>query len=244
MKARWLSVLIVAVGLVSPTPATHAAGQVSSRSAASRAAEVSANLREILASPEFRPEQARNRPIENATRWIGSKVKQALEWLSKLFRAGGAAGAGGSPIFWVLLVALIGGLAWVIAYLIRRGDFHIVRPENKGLSSEADDLDSLDPEAWAARARQLGAAGEFRLAYRAAFIFLLLTLDRAGVVRFDKARTNGEYLRILRSRPAILHLFRPIASEFDARWYGGHSVEESDFARCLDAASRIPATES
>jgi hypothetical protein len=92
-----------------------------------------------------------------------------------------------------------------------------------------------DPDVLAAAAKDLAAAGQLRRAYRAIFLAILLRLDKQGLIRFDRSRTNGEYLRSLRSRPEIFTWMRPLTNEFDVRWYGERSVEEQDFRRALRA---------
>jgi hypothetical protein len=64
-------------------------------------------------------------------------------------------------------------------------------------------------------------------------------MDRLGWIRFDRARTNGEYIRSLRARPDILAWMRPLTNDFDLRWYGGESVEEQDYRRVMTAYERM-----
>jgi hypothetical protein len=139
---------------------------------------------------------------------------------------------------WIVIVALILGIVAVLCYAAQKmGLGRVQLGARRAAMTEADEMEDHadDPEAFLAAARELAASGQYRRAYRAVFLALLLRMDHLEWIRFDRTRTNGEYLRALRSRPDVLTWLRPLATDFDLHWYGGKPVEEVDFQRILNA---------
>src|SRR5205807_7288038 len=98
-----------------------------------------------------------------------------------------------------------------------------------------------EPDVWLTQAESFAGDNDFRRAFRAVFLAILLQLDQAGVIEFDRSRTNGDYLRLLRSRQltALFEALRPLVLEFDVRWYGNKPTSEADYRRCLTEYGRI-----
>jgi hypothetical protein len=213
-----------------------------------RATAIKAHLREILAAPEYRPEPSGS-GLERVGRWIGDRLRALRDGLDRLLPSGLRVGAGASSIlFWLILAALIVGLAYVIAYAARRAAMRAPfwkrgKPDIKA-APDLEETAAASPEEWLAAARRRAEAGDFRRAYRAVFVALLLRLDRAGAIRFERSRTNGEYLRALRGNPSMFAFLRPLAGDFDARWYGHLPVGEADYRRFMQAYERVASRES
>ena len=95
---------------------------------------------------------------------------------------------------------------------------------------DTEDEISREPNDWLAEAERQQAAGDFRRVYRALFIAILLKLNQAGVITFERGRTNGEYLRAVRAAAeiAIYGLLAPLVLEFDLRWYGDKPTTAED----------------
>lgn len=148
---------------------------------------------------------------------------------------------------WVILGLLLLGIAYLIAYAIRgmAGRMHVrpVKKSERGLPLQAleeeKEITLTEPDAWLDAARHYAASGDLRRAYRCAFIAVLIRLDRVGAIRYEPARTNGEYLRSLRRRPDLFTLMKPLAYEFDARWYGTLPIAQADYERCLAVYRQI-----
>ncbi len=198
-----------------------------------RAERIEAKARQILAGPAFRYANK-----TTATEELGRKVQKGLEWvfekLGKLVPQPKPLHVGNSDwLLWVLCPLLIVLLAFVFAYAVRR--FAAGAEERKesrqGVAEilESDDAASTDADEWLEAARELARSGDYRRAYRAVFVALLLRLDRAGILRYERSRTNGEYLRGLRKQTALLEVVQPFANAFDARWYGHLPATEADF---------------
>lgn len=211
---------------------------------------VRADLESIFRGSEFSGRSPQESPFTRAIEWIRTKVIRLFRALDRLFGRifGGASGVfgGSGGVQWILLGLFFLVGAWVLARIIlafqRRAT---TRGARKSASTRALDEAELEhvtePEIWLQQARRYAAAGDYLLAYRAVFIAILLLLDRQGAVRYDRARTNGDYVRALRNAdtPQLYEALLPLAGDFDARWYGRRPTAEEDFQSCLAEYDRF-----
>jgi hypothetical protein len=84
-----------------------------------------------------------------------------------------------------------------------------------------------------ARAKAALEAGDTFEALRLGFQAVLAVLEDRGIVRYDPARTNSEYYRDLRPRPALAADFRRISLPFDRAFYGKIRPETGDVEQTL-----------
>ena len=136
-------------------------------------------------------------------------------------------------IFIAIGVAAFAVLVAVIVQSIgRRGakSKPLALDEEEAVLVEARDNDSL-----LALADQQAKAGDYRRAFRLIYLAALVALDTGGVIRFDRSKTNWEYLRALRAagRPDVYQAMTPLTREFDHIWYGFGRAEASHYARAL-----------
>ena len=133
--------------------------------------------------------------------WVAERVNRLLEWLKKLWpksarRASPSGGASVGAIAVVVAAALLLGiLTW---RTVRRGAAAPVEVESEGAAPARDD-DPLSRETtqWEARARELAAAGRWREAVRAFYHAVLVALFEAGLLHYQRGRTNWEYAAAL-----------------------------------------------
>lgn len=228
---RWLLCLILLLSWSAPARSQEAAQTP-------RSVRIHQDLREILSRPEFSTAPAQESLVQIIGRWLRERWEAFMRWWNRLFSFGGRAGPGTARVvMWAVLAAMIVAIAYVLAYGLRRLGLRSGTVSYRAGINSSDVLEDQveDPDVLAAAAKDLAAAGQLRRAYRAIFLAILLRLDKQGLIRFDRSRTNGEYLRSLRSRPEIFTWMRPLTNEFDVRWYGERSVEEQDFRRALRA---------
>ena len=102
--------------------------------------------------------------------------------------------------------------------------------EEEAVLMEARDNDSL-----LALAEQQAKTGDYRRAFRLVYLASLVTLDTDGVLRFDRSKTNWEYLRALRAsgRGDVYTALTPLTREFDQVWYGLAPTDSSQYAWAL-----------
>lgn len=231
-----------------------AAQQALSPAESARAARIKADLRGILSSPEFTYSQPHETFWERVARWARDKLDWIGKVLRRIFRFRGPSGpqVGGAFAvgYYVLIVVLGVALLAIIGYGIARLAEHIAarrrapKRKKKGLSVttevvEPEESAAAEPDAWIRAANAHAAAGDFRKAYRAVFVAVLIRLDRLGALRFERSRTNGDYLRALRGNPPLLDLLRPLARGFDLHWYGERPATEGDFRQAMSAYETV-----
>jgi hypothetical protein len=235
-----LFIVLIAVAGIALSPFQPANAQ--SPAETPRAARIKADVRSILSSPEYQTAKPGDSPLDRFGKWLHGVWDDFWEWFRHLFSFGGGRGAGGNVMPWIVLLALALGMAYVIAYAISRWAPGLKLAKKKRLVTETlleEESASTEPDELLAAAERYAKSGDFRRAYRAAFVAILLRMDRMGFIKYDRARTNGEYLRSLRGRPFIMSMIRPLVNDFDFRWYGGASVAESDYRRFLQAYEQV-----
>jgi hypothetical protein len=192
-----------------------------------------ARIDNILARPEYRPEEERESTI---ARWIRHMKEFFDRQLRKLFggpRARAPQTGGGlymvlqALIFLVLAAALIFGAAKLVRlFQVRQ------KPAEKAETREA--LGEEIPEYATAAdlfamASELARQAEYRKAIRRAYIALLCDLDQRGKLRLGRSKTNRDYLDAMRSEQRIYPTFSVMTLAFERAWYGQAYATEEEF---------------
>jgi hypothetical protein len=220
----WLRAALEAPDPDLPTIAERLGALVDALAAPGSAAPADARerLRRILAAPPF----ARPEPAQSS--WLGDLLDWLFRLLARLLEPAFRAGAGSSSLvgwlaFGIGLVALAGILAYVIVKVRR------------GTASDARARADHDPEAnlTAAAARQqaasLASGGDYRTAVRFMYLAALLRLDERGLLRYDRALTNREYLDRLGDNVALRAQLALVVETFDRVWYGYAPLDAGGF---------------
>lgn len=96
------------------------------------------------------------------------------------------------------------------------------------LTDETLIADQLPSEGWLARARELMAAGDLRLALRALYLASLAHLSQRELIAIARFKSNREYERELRrrarTRADLIEAFSQNVTTFESAWYGMHEV--------------------
>jgi hypothetical protein len=88
-------------------------------------------------------------------------------------------------------------------------------------------------------ADELARAGRLREAVRTLYLAVLALLHRANLIRFERTRTNGEYVRQLRSRDDLRMPFSGMTNLFELKWYSESACETADYHACRVLAEEI-----
>jgi len=157
-------------------------------------------------------------------------------------------GAGFGTLGWLLL----GGLALavlavsLVLFLRHRDPAESARapttealgsPERPGLEPDEQSPSDL----WR-RAEALARRGEYLEGVRYLYLAVLTQLHRADLIRYEKTRTNGEYLRQLRladEAGTVVEPFRRLTRLFEQKWYGERACAADDYDTCLELASQV-----
>jgi hypothetical protein len=220
--------------------------------------QVKTHLKEILSQPEFNPEDT-NSPMaqlgrafrerwEKTFHWLQDRWKAFQKFLDRLFSfAGPASRTVGSLVSYIFAALAIGLGGWLVAWLIR--SYWINRLDGKAKArtafdeSEGDEDMITEPNAWLQQAQNFADGADYRRAFRCVFLAILLLMDQGGLIEFDRSRTNGDYLRLLRRKnlSRLYETLRPLVLEFDRRWYGQEATNERDYQRILQDFEHIRA---
>src|SRR5437868_8008209 len=85
-----------------------------------RAMQVKQHVREVLAAPEFDALRNRNEGMEAFNRWFHDMLQRLQDWLSGRPRTQMQVPTMGPEILrWLILIGLIVGLAFLLAYILR-----------------------------------------------------------------------------------------------------------------------------
>jgi hypothetical protein len=98
------------------------------------------------------------------------------------------------------------------------------------VSDETISAAQLEQEEWVRLADDLLAKGETRLALRAVFLGALARLQREGLIKLERFKTNLDYDRELgrraRTFPQVRQVFRAMMQKFEYCWYGSATIDE------------------
>lgn len=128
------------------------------------------------------------------------------------------------PLFYGIIVVLAIGAGVALFLFFRnwkpRKKAGAAKKKRKvGLLEEGED--ALRTDEWLARADDLERSGRFRDAVRCLYLAVLMRLDDAGLVYFDRYQTNWEHLRRIEASNAPPGVrYRLLTQEFDHIWYG------------------------
>ena len=205
-----------------------------------------ADLQRILSSDEYRPETTEKGYVTRMLQRARDYWDRLRKWFQSLFRSGGLE-AGGTALIWTLVILMGGALGWIAFRLLRdwqpAGRAQSAFRTLSAAENEADDLIIRDPNHWQAQAEDYAQKQDYCRAYRALFIAALLKLEQVGALSYDRARTNGDYIRALRSGPnrALYETLLPPAQAFDRFWYGQEATQAEDYRVLMEIYAGLPA---
>ncbi|MBI5964974.1 MAG: DUF4129 domain-containing protein [Chloroflexi bacterium] len=176
----------------------------------------------ILARPEFQwPEQAPN-PINE---WLQKLWNDFNRWLNSIFGDRQIT----IPIDSVILSVLASIILAVVLIYVFRTLFVDLMKEAQLNGAEGAESEPLTSEAAFEKAQVLSRGGDYRSAVRYLYLSSLLLMDERGVLRYDRSKTNHEYLRSVANSPELAGPLEEVVEVFDNVWYGYHTLEEETF---------------
>ncbi|MGA8223896.1 MAG: DUF4129 domain-containing protein [Candidatus Acidiferrales bacterium] len=211
----------------------HLAAEVESFATAKAVSsrETRAELDHILARPEFtgvRPPTPWELLRQRITAWLGRQ-------LDKIFGAIGRHPIGGEILFWLIILAGVGGIAVaLIRYLASRDRMNAL---SKGESMVTARL----WQEWIRSAREAANRGDFREAVHSAYWAGIVKLEDIGALPRDRTKTPREYLGLVTQEPATalapaIPVREPLAaltSRLERVWYANRGASPEDFRESL-----------
>jgi hypothetical protein len=184
-------------------------------------------LADVLARPEFQWQPPEPSPLETFLQ----RLRDSLwKFLLRLLPDRLAVGLSGDLLNTILtglvLLTLILVLLFtsrnLLADLVSEGQ---VTPE-VGAGDEA-----LTANLALKRAQTLSGAGDYRAAARYLYLSSLLLLEERRLLRYDRSRTNHEYLRSLAHLPQLARILHDVIEIFDRVWYGYYPLDAAAYER-------------
>jgi hypothetical protein len=190
-----------------------------------------AALQPILQSPDFQWDRPPS-PLEELWNQIVTRFKK---WMNDLFGQNEISIPVPSEAFtigasFVLLLILL--------YVFRNlfSDF-FMDASAKDEQMAGDEL--LTAESALQKAKDISKGGDYRTAVRYLYISSLLTLDERGLMRFDRSKTNREYLRSVAAFPQLSAPLRDVIDVFDRVWYGFQPLDEDHFQHYAEKVDQL-----
>jgi hypothetical protein len=139
---------------------------------------------------------------------------------------------------WTVVALLLAAVVYLLLRAFWRRERRRSRGDDEATAGGADRIESLPVPAVdrprdlldeAQRCRQCGDYGR-------AIVFLfsheLWQLDKHGRIRLARGKTNRQYLREIRSWPALRGLVEQTVGVFEDFFFGHHAVEQFAFEAC------------
>lgn len=189
-------------------------------------------LDDILSREEFQWQPPTPNPIQE---WFNKLLRQALDWFVSLLPQEMV--VGGHFMQWI-----VGGVLTVALLVIL---WVVVRSVGSSLVGEAD-LDKqwdergvITADGALKNAQETARTGDYRSAVRWLYLSSLLILEEHGLLRYDRSRTNREYLRSVAHSPELSNILRDVIDVFDRVWYGFQPIESADYEHYVERVTQL-----
>jgi hypothetical protein len=126
-------------------------------------------------------------------------------------------------------------------FIARSLSRNLVREAELAAEGDAND-EILTSKGAFKRAETLSMQGDYRNAIRYLYLSSLLVLDEQGLMRYDRSRTNREYLRSVSSKPELAKPLQDVIDVFDRVWYGFEGVDEQTYQSYVERVDELRET--
>ena len=199
------------------------------------------NMAQPVESPNTRSAASANRgsitaratpkPAANTNAWSAWPA-----WISRLF-----SGLSHSSYLLLSLLAglIVGLLVW--ALIRRQPAARLATDVSPGSQAESmmqriEELPfRMTPQEgndFEGRARAAAEAGNYSEAVMLLFSFLLLNLDRRGLIRLRRGTTNRQYLDQICHHDRLPDFFLQLMEPFEKSFFGGHRIDQGTYEQC------------
>ena len=188
-----------------------------------------ASLNKILARPEF---QWQEQQAPQTPNWL----MKFYDWMERIMNRflNATVQYGRVPLIIAAVLLFILSL-----FFISRGLSRSLVREAQLATEDSDNEDMLTSKGAFKRAESLSTQGNYRNAIRYLYLSSLLVLDEQGLMRYDRSRTNREYLRSLSSKPELVKPLRDVIDVFDRVWYGFETVDEQTYQSYVERVDEL-----
>lgn len=154
--------------------------------------------------------------------------------LLKLFSGLSRHPIGAKALFWVVLIAGVGFIAfWIYRYIAGRDSMNFFQPGSTTVTARTW-------QEWIGAAREAAGRGDFREAVHSAYWAGISRLQETGTLPHDRTKTPREYLLLIDTRPRGTEPDRPPAEDYkkalaaltsrlERIWYANRMARHEDF---------------
>lgn len=203
--------------------------------------QVRRDLHQILSAREYNRSTEQG-PVEKFLARTGKAivraVKAPLSWILDHIKFSDSKA---SPAATIGAWAVVIGFVVLLVFIIRKLVSDRVRGQSGAKSCSNDAYEIPTTGAMTAQAAKLAAAGDYRGAFKAAYLASIANLDEIRALRFERSRTNWEYLRELKSggHEKYLDELYPLTKAFDRKIYGRESCSKDDYLNAMSVRERL-----
>jgi Domain of unknown function (DUF4129) len=176
-------------------------------------------LREILRRPEFQWQEGQQ------VSWITDLYDRLIEFFNRFLLGATNLLYQGRDLIKVGAVLLF----LFALFFISRSLSRTLAQEAELAAEDGTSDEMLTSTGALKRAETLSMQGDYRTAVRYLYLSSLLVLDEQGLLRYDRSRTNREYLRSVSSKPELAKPLHAVIDVFDRVWYGFENVDEQTY---------------
>lgn len=194
------------------------------------AAEISA-LEGILQQAEFQWNRPPS-PLEALWNDLWARIQK---WLNEILGADRVEIPIPGDVFTITAIIL---LVLILLYVFRSLFGDVISEASMDEEHRAGD-ELLTAETALQKAKDISKAGDYRTAVRYLYLSSLLTLDERGLLRFDRSKTNREYLRSVSTFPQLSAPLRDVIEVFDRVWYGFQALDEDSFQHYVQKVDQL-----
>ena len=204
--------------------------------------KVRQELRQILSAREY-DHTVKMNTVDRFFARVGKAIRDTwlglLKWLlSHLTLAGSSAGEIAATVGSWLVMAGFLVLLWFVA---RKLIATYCGRATANADSDSVNYDMPSAKPLIKQAAKLAEQGDYRSAFRAAYIACIAYLDEIRALRFERSRTNWEYLRELRQggHEKSYGELQPLTLSFDRKIYGRETCGQDDYESAAAAYDRL-----
>jgi hypothetical protein len=202
------------------------------------AAQVDRALREVYAQPDFVP----NKEPPGLMDLIWEQIGKAVAWVFDRLSGIGAVKEAGPVVFYIIVAVLCAAAIGLLAHLFYTSGVAFSRERGAGPGDDGGAQRGPRTAAdWEGAARRAAAEGRLRDASLALYNALVLRLDARGALRFDPAKTPGDYRREVRANPEVARPFAAFLRGFEPVVFGGRPLDPDGYERLRAAAGEAGA---
>lgn len=133
----------------------------------------------------------------------------------------------GKALIWIVVASLV--LLIVFRIFKLNGNVLFARKDKKlGNAGGDESADDYVPDNWEQSIAEAAKAGNYRLAVRHGYRYLLSILSEKELIRFQTAKTNYQYTYEL-SGTQWHQPFVQLTRQYEYAWYGGFDIEQEQF---------------